>query len=99
MTLLIDEYEGYSINELYEVFEIYLQTKISTSMERLKVSKAPRNNNVSVTINKGEKVIDVFEGIQLKWEMTFVETKENHQGKIENESLSSVFTTNAWTRY
>ncbi|XVE85284.1 hypothetical protein DITRI_Ditri17bG0079400 [Diplodiscus trichospermus] len=48
MTLLIDEYDGYSINELYEASEIYLQTKIATSMERLKVSKAPRDKNISI---------------------------------------------------
>ncbi|OMO60452.1 ATPase, AAA-type, core [Corchorus capsularis] len=39
MTLLIDENDGYSMNELYEASEIYLQTKINPSMERLRVSK------------------------------------------------------------
>ncbi|XVE85287.1 hypothetical protein DITRI_Ditri17bG0079700 [Diplodiscus trichospermus] len=91
MTLLIDEYHGYSINELYEASEIYLQTKIATSMERLKVSKAPRDKNISITINRGEKVIDMFEGIQLKWEMTCVETKDNHQGKFEKRVIELTF--------
>ncbi|OMO60451.1 hypothetical protein CCACVL1_24142 [Corchorus capsularis] len=91
MTLLIDEYNGYSINELYEASEIYLQTKITPSMERLKVSKAPRDNKVTVTIEKGEEVIDVFEGIQLKWEVTCVETNENHQGKNEKRVIELSF--------
>ncbi|XVE85283.1 hypothetical protein DITRI_Ditri17bG0079300 [Diplodiscus trichospermus] len=90
MTLLIGEYDGYSINELYEASQIYLQTKIATSMERLKVSKAPRDKNISVTINKGEEVIDMFEGIQLKWEMTCLK-KENHQGKVEERVIELSF--------
>ncbi|KAK6242253.1 hypothetical protein SCA6_007642 [Theobroma cacao] len=91
MTLLIDESNGFSINELYEASEIYLQNKITTSMDRLKVSKAPRDKKIAVTINKGEKVIDIFEGIQLKWEMTFVETKDNHQGKFEKRVIDLSF--------
>ncbi|KAE8710251.1 putative inactive leucine-rich repeat receptor-like protein kinase [Hibiscus syriacus] len=92
MTLLINEYEGYCINELYEASMTYLQTKIVSSMERLKVSKAPRDNKVTVTIHKGEKVLDTYEGIQLKWEMCCVETKEiNHQGNLENRVLELRF--------
>ncbi|OMO88239.1 hypothetical protein COLO4_20350 [Corchorus olitorius] len=47
-TLLIDEYNGYSINELYEASQIYLQTKITPSIERLKVSKGPKDKKVAV---------------------------------------------------
>ncbi|KAK8625600.1 hypothetical protein V6N13_090466 [Hibiscus sabdariffa] len=91
MTLLINEYDGYCVNELYEASETYLGTKITASMERLKVSKAPRDNKVTVTIHKGEKVLDVYEGIRLKWEMTFVETKGDNQGKLENRVLELSF--------
>ncbi|KAE8687941.1 lipoxygenase 6, choloroplastic [Hibiscus syriacus] len=82
MTLVINEYEGFSINELYEASETYLQTKISASMGRVKAFKVSRDNKVKMTIHKGQKVIDVYEGIELKWEMICVETKENiHIGK------------------
>ncbi|GMI70831.1 hypothetical protein like AT2G18190 [Hibiscus trionum] len=66
MTLLINEYDGYCVNELYEASETYLAKKITALMERLKVSKAPRDNKVTVTIHKGEKVFDEYEGIELK---------------------------------
>lgn len=39
MTLIIDEYNGFSINQLYEASELYLSTKITASLEKLKVSK------------------------------------------------------------
>ncbi|KAE8687942.1 putative inactive leucine-rich repeat receptor-like protein kinase [Hibiscus syriacus] len=92
MTLLINEYEGYCLNELYEASTTYLQTKITASMKRLKVSKAPRDNKVTVTIQRGEKVLDMYEGIQLKWEMCYVEKKEmNHQGNDENKVFELSF--------
>ncbi|GMY26487.1 AAA-ATPase At3g50940-like [Fagus crenata] len=63
MTLIIDESKGISINEIYQASEIYLSTIITPSIEHLKVSKAPHEKNLSITINKGEKIIHEFEGI------------------------------------
>ncbi|KAI7996643.1 Protein HYPER-SENSITIVITY-RELATED 4 [Camellia lanceoleosa] len=42
MTLVIDEFNGFSKNEMFEVSEMYLRAKISPSVARLKVSKAAR---------------------------------------------------------
>ncbi|KAE9454221.1 hypothetical protein C3L33_13872, partial [Rhododendron williamsianum] len=76
MTLVIDEKNGLSINEMFEASEIYLQTKISPSVLRLNVSKAPRDKTFSITINKGEKIIDTFEDIQVIWQMVCTETQK-----------------------
>lgn len=76
MTLIIDEYNGYSINQLYEASEIYLRTKISPYLKTIKASKSPKEQNVTLTINKGEKIADVFEGVKLMWQMTSKETNE-----------------------
>ncbi|KAJ9709795.1 hypothetical protein PVL29_001314 [Vitis rotundifolia] len=88
MTLVIDEYNGYAMNQIYEASEIYLQTKISPAVSRLRVSRAPREKNLLVTINKGEKVIDVFEGIQLKWEMVSSTEKQLVMGGDKGERRS-----------
>ncbi|GMI70832.1 cytochrome BC1 synthesis, Outer Mitochondrial membrane protein of 66 kDa [Hibiscus trionum] len=91
MTLVINEYEGYCINDLYEASETYLQTKISASMERVRGFKSPRDNKVMVMIHKGERVLDVHEGIELRWEMR-CETKENshdHKGNQRNRGYES----------
>ncbi|CAK9137328.1 unnamed protein product [Ilex paraguariensis] len=90
VTLVVDEYKGLSINEIFEASEIYLRTKITPSIERLKVSKVPREKNLSVTINKGEKIIDVFEGIQLIWEVICIEdqkTSFDYEGYFSNEKV------------
>ncbi|XWS69214.1 hypothetical protein CRYUN_Cryun04dG0160400 [Craigia yunnanensis] len=62
MTLLIDEYDRYSINELYKASEIYLQTKIATSMERLKVlsSYLPYVMERAKAIEEENKVVKLF---------------------------------------
>ncbi|GMP57674.1 hypothetical protein CsSME_00021658 [Camellia sinensis var. sinensis] len=52
--LVIDETNGLSINEMFEASEIYLRLKISPSVEQLKVSKAPREKDLCVSINQGE---------------------------------------------
>ncbi|CAL8091350.1 unnamed protein product [Prunus armeniaca] len=78
MTLIIDEHSGLSVNEIYQASEIYLSARITPSIEQLKVSKAPSQNNFSVTINRGKKLIDEFEGIKLRWEFCCTETKSTH---------------------
>ncbi|KAK0575096.1 hypothetical protein LWI29_033960 [Acer saccharum] len=91
MTLTIDEFDGYSINQLYEASEIYLRTKINPSLNRLKVSKSPKENNFLLTINKGEKIVDVFEGVQLLWVMASEKNEMPHTGKFEKRFIELSF--------
>lgn len=90
MTLIIDEHSGLSVNEIYQASEIYLSTRITPSIEQLKVSKAPSQNNFSVTINRGEKLIDEFEGIKLRWEFCCIETKRTHHDYEDYSSSTEV---------
>ncbi|PIA56098.1 hypothetical protein AQUCO_00700449v1 [Aquilegia coerulea] len=76
ITIIIEEYEGYSINQVYEASEIYLRTKIDPSVERLKVSKAPREKTLQVTVEKGQEIIDIFQGVQLKWKLMTYENEK-----------------------
>ncbi|KAF3967528.1 hypothetical protein CMV_008468 [Castanea mollissima] len=78
ITIIIDERNGFSINEIYQASEIYLSTIITPSVKHLKVSKAPREKNLSITIGKGEKIIDVFEGISLIWEFVSIEKQKSY---------------------
>ncbi|KAK4413236.1 AAA-ATPase [Sesamum alatum] len=76
MCIIIDETNGLSNNEVFEAAEVYLRTRINTSVKQLKVSKVPREKNLSVTINKGEEIIDNFDGMLLKWKFVCVETQK-----------------------
>ncbi|KAL7241224.1 hypothetical protein ACSBR2_006780 [Camellia fascicularis] len=70
MTLYIDESNsGQPINQMFEASEIYLRAKISPSVERLRVFKAPGQKHICVTIKPGEQIVDTFQDIQLTWQL------------------------------
>lgn len=67
LTFLIDESVGMHSNKVFEAAEIYLGTKIGPSTDRLKISKIPRQKNLTIKIEKGVKITDSFEGMELQW--------------------------------
>ncbi|GMP57678.1 hypothetical protein CsSME_00021660 [Camellia sinensis var. sinensis] len=90
MILVIDETDGLSFNEMFEVSEIYLRLKISPTVERLKVSKVPGEKDLCVSINQGEKIVDTFEGVQLTWQMICIETQKtstDYEGGFETNMV------------
>ncbi|KAF8410566.1 hypothetical protein HHK36_003097 [Tetracentron sinense] len=95
LTLVIEELDGISRNQVFEASEIYLRTKITPSAERLRVSKASREKNFTVTIEKGEEIVDEFQGIQLKWRYICSESNSNDpygsQLRSEHRSFELVF--------
>ncbi|KAL5702331.1 hypothetical protein ACHQM5_027560 [Ranunculus cassubicifolius] len=74
LTLVIEEFEGLTPNEIYKASEIFLATKITSSVKRLRVVKLPRDKNHSLKIHKGEEITDIFQGIQLKWKFISLES-------------------------
>ncbi|KAG6712559.1 hypothetical protein I3843_05G102700 [Carya illinoinensis] len=78
MILIIDEYNGFSVNEVYQNSEVYLSTRITPTIEKLKVSKAPREKCLSITINRGEQIHDIFEGIHFTWEFVCTESQKSY---------------------
>lgn len=78
LTLLIDEYNGCFINEIYQAADIYLSTRIPPSIGQLKVTKLPREKQISVAIHKGETIVDEYEGIQLRWEFISTEVQNSY---------------------
>ncbi|CBI27588.3 unnamed protein product, partial [Vitis vinifera] len=72
MTLVIDEYNGYTMNQIFEASQIYLQTKISPAVSRLRVSRSPREKNLLVTISNGEKVMGGDKGERRSIELSFL---------------------------
>ncbi|KAJ8649150.1 hypothetical protein MRB53_002173 [Persea americana] len=69
LTIIIDEFDGFSTNQIYEAAEIYLTSKISPKTRRLKVAKSEKEENFRVTMERDEEIVDTFQGIQLRWRM------------------------------
>ncbi|KAK9948548.1 hypothetical protein M0R45_004117 [Rubus argutus] len=91
MTLIIDEKCGYMSNQVYEAAEVYLQTKISESNERLRVSKTPGQKTLSINIDRDQEIIDFFDGIRLKWCYVCAEEKNNGSGNDEKHQFELTF--------
>ncbi|RWR82439.1 protein HYPER-SENSITIVITY-RELATED 4-like protein [Cinnamomum micranthum f. kanehirae] len=75
LTIIIDKYEGFAPNQLYEAIKVYLGSKIFPPTRRLKVSKSNKENNLKVSIGTNEEVVDTFQGIQIKWRWVFHEVQ------------------------
>ncbi|KAJ9709788.1 hypothetical protein PVL29_001312 [Vitis rotundifolia] len=86
ITIIFDDYDGYVVNQMYEACKIFLRTKIPPSVQKLKVFQDPEGKNLSITIAEGETAIDIFEGIQVKWEM--VCTKKQSMEGVDYEARS-----------
>ena len=46
---------------------VYLFTKISPTIERLKICKIPNEKDLTIQLEKGEKILDTYEGVELRW--------------------------------
>ncbi|PIA55831.1 hypothetical protein AQUCO_00700272v1 [Aquilegia coerulea] len=79
VTLIIHEQNCHVTNEMFEASEVYLRSKTTNpSLEKLIVSKQPREKNLTITIEKDQEIVDFFECIQVKWKLT---NKKNDSGR------------------
>ncbi|WJZ81571.1 hypothetical protein VitviT2T_001409 [Vitis vinifera] len=76
---------------MYKACEIFLHTKIPPPVQKLKVFQAPEGKNLSIAIGEGEKAIDIFEGIQVKWEMVYTKKQSNEAIDYESRSIELSF--------
>ncbi|XP_059295436.1 protein HYPER-SENSITIVITY-RELATED 4-like [Lycium ferocissimum] len=68
LTMVIDEFDGLDVNEVYEAAQIYLGSKISpTNTHRLKVSKPLKEKKFNVSMERNEEVVDFHNGQKYTW--------------------------------
>ncbi|KAG9439264.1 hypothetical protein H6P81_019429 [Aristolochia fimbriata] len=75
--ITIDEFDGFSVNQIFEAAELYLDAKSSPSTKRVRVRKAQKDDEITVTMEKDEAVLDTFEGIRLRWTLNCREGEIN----------------------
>ncbi|XP_010936769.1 AAA-ATPase At3g50940 [Elaeis guineensis] len=69
LTIVIDELDGITVNKMYRSAEIYLGTKVSPATRRLRVTKQDDSEALDVTMERGEDVEDVFQGVRFRWQL------------------------------
>ncbi|KAL2331360.1 hypothetical protein Fmac_018941 [Flemingia macrophylla] len=67
LTVVIEEFQGISRNQVFEAAEAYLGTKATLSAQRVKASKSENDKNLSFGVDRGDEVNDEFEGVRLRW--------------------------------
>lgn len=86
LTMVIEEFDGLTNNQVYEAAQTYLGKKISPSNRRPDSEK-----DFMVTMAPDEEILDVFEGIKFHWVMICkeVESKSLHNRRNNNSTLVS----------
>lgn len=87
-SIVIEERDGMSSNEVYNAAEIYLSTKIRRNIDRLKVIKRHKDKEVSVKFAQCEKIVDSFKGIELEWKYVSEERKKS--SKVIDEDTDNL---------
>lgn len=88
VTIVIEEFDGLVNNQIYEAAKLYLGTKVSPSTRRVKVSKPEKENNFHVSMEPNEEVIDVFNGVKVKW---FLTSRRVESGYPVNHGMNSSY--------
>ncbi|KAJ0770949.1 putative AAA+ ATPase domain, ATPase, AAA-type, core, AAA-type ATPase domain-containing protein [Helianthus annuus] len=70
LTMVIYEFDGVRENEIYNAAEIYLATRVSHDIHRVKVNKNPSDNNITVAMEINEKFTDVYNGVKFHWSLS-----------------------------
>ncbi|XP_015889980.2 AAA-ATPase At5g17760 [Ziziphus jujuba] len=78
LTLVIEESTGMTRNQVYEAAAVYLCTKISPDTERLKISMGPKEKHLTIRLDKGEKLVDFYDGVELQWRLVYSEPEKNN---------------------
>jgi len=88
LTLIIEESTGIARNQVYDAAEAYLSTRVSPENERLKISKSPKEKKLTIRLEKGEKVVDCFNGACFKWRFICAESEKNNPNDHSNSNIS-----------
>ncbi|PQQ03867.1 AAA-ATPase [Prunus yedoensis var. nudiflora] len=89
ITVVVEELDGLTPNEMFEAANLYLGTLLSTSTRRIKVNKPEKEKQLLVTIDKNQGLVDCFKGVNFKWVLV-TSQKPASNGKREDHSQSEV---------
>lgn len=82
MTLVVDELspDGFTKNDIFIAAELVLRATLasSASIARAKIQKRPEEDQPSLSLSTGEKIEDLFQGIQVSWVMVSVEVEKKN---------------------
>ncbi|KAF8011131.1 hypothetical protein BT93_J1677 [Corymbia citriodora subsp. variegata] len=79
MTMVVDEYDGFVQNELFEAAQVFLAAKQSSSTRRIRVTKPKKENHFTLAMDRNQAVADTFRGVELKWVFASRQVDSGHR--------------------
>ncbi|GJU38162.1 AAA-ATPase-like protein [Tanacetum coccineum] len=89
LTMVIYEYDGFRENEIYNATELYLASRISTDIHRMKITKNANEKNINVSMEINEEFIDVYNGVNFKWSLVSKKTPTREYYNHDDMSSTS----------
>lgn len=93
LTVVVQEFDGLIANHMFEAANVYLGEKQSPLTSRIKVNKIEKERELAVTIDKGEELVDLYNGVKFKWVLVssrndkpVSNTRSNQQGFAASET-------------
>ncbi|KAG6506305.1 hypothetical protein ZIOFF_031628 [Zingiber officinale] len=84
ITIIVDEFDGFASNKMFKAAEIYVGglSQVASSTRRLRVGwpEDEDSDALRVTMESGEEVVDVHEGVRYTWRLVLLQ---------QNAALSS----------
>ncbi|KAJ0657653.1 putative AAA+ ATPase domain, ATPase, AAA-type, core, AAA-type ATPase domain-containing protein [Helianthus annuus] len=69
LTMVFYEFEGFNDNEVYTATQLYLSSRISSDIHRLKVAKTPNEQHFNLSMEINEEYTDVYKGVNFTWSL------------------------------
>ncbi|KAF8406466.1 hypothetical protein HHK36_008553 [Tetracentron sinense] len=88
LTIVVEEFDGLTLNQLFEATDTYLGTKITPSTRRIKVTKPEKEKQLLVTMDRDEVIVDFFQDVQFKW--VLVSTKIEPPASRNHRDFNSI---------
>ncbi|XP_071704260.1 protein HYPER-SENSITIVITY-RELATED 4-like [Rutidosis leptorrhynchoides] len=67
LTIIIQESDGLTPNHLFESANLFLGHKLSPSTTRIKVNKPDQDQDFTITVDKNQPIMDIFNNVNCKW--------------------------------
>lgn len=72
-TLVIEEFQGLTRNQVYDAAEAYLATIATISAQRLKTGKSEDDKKLAFSVDRDAEVDDVYDDAQVRWKHVCVQ--------------------------
>uniref|UniRef100_A0A7N1A7U6 AAA+ ATPase domain-containing protein n=1 Tax=Kalanchoe fedtschenkoi TaxID=63787 RepID=A0A7N1A7U6_KALFE len=89
LTFVIEEFQGFTVNQVFEAAHVYLGTKVNASVSRIRVGKGEKDKTLTTSIDRNEEILDVFGNFQVKWRLVCVSVELASDHGLSRGDLNS----------